>query len=147
MTVFESIPGFIVCSLAIVYAGMKLSVYGDRIAELTGLGNAWIGLILMASITSLPELITGISSVAILNAPDLAAGDIFGSCVFNLLILSVLDALHKKPVFSLVRNTHVFAGACAIILITISGLGILLADEIPVIGFSLFFYNVAYIQV
>ncbi|MEZ4822508.1 MAG: hypothetical protein R2942_08840 [Ignavibacteria bacterium] len=84
------------CSAAIVYAGIKLSFYGDRIAEQTGLGKAWIGLIMMASITSLPELITGISSVAIVNAPDLAAGDIFGSCVFNLFILSILDVLLKN---------------------------------------------------
>ncbi|MCB0726621.1 MAG: sodium:calcium antiporter [Ignavibacteriae bacterium] len=134
MEVLESISGFIFCSAAIVYAGIKLSFYGDRIAEQTGLGKAWIGLIMMASITSLPELITGISSVAIVNAPDLAAGDIFGSCVFNLFILSILDVLLKKPITSLVRSTHVFAGACGIILITLSGLAILLSAETPVIG-------------
>jgi len=126
--------GFLICSGVIIYAGAKLSIYGDRIAELTGLGKAWVGLILMASITSLPELITGISAVSIVKAPNLAAGDIFGSCVFNLLILSVLDALQKKPITSLVRSSHVFAGACGIILITISGFGILLADVLPEIG-------------
>lgn len=133
MTLLQSISGFILCSAAIVYAGTKLSFYGDRIAELTGLGKAWIGLILMAAVTSLPELITGISSVAIVKAPDLAAGDVFGSCVFNLLILSLLDVFSKNPVTSLVRNTHVFAGACGIILITISGAGILLAEQLPVL--------------
>lgn len=132
MTIFQSITGFILCSAAIVYAGIKLSFYGDRIAELTGLGKARIGLILMAAVTSLPELITGISSVAIVKAPDLAAGDVFGSCVFNLLILSMLDAFSKKPIASLVRSTHVFAGACGIILITISGAGILLSEQLPV---------------
>lgn len=134
MTVFYSISGFILCSAAIVYAGTKLSFYGDLIAELTGLGKAWIGLILMAAVTSLPELITGISSVAIVKAPNLAAGDVFGSCVFNLLILSVLDAFHKKPIASVVRISHVFAGACGLILITISGAGILLSEQLPVLG-------------
>lgn len=130
----ESITGFVLCSAAIVFAGIKLSFYGDRIANLTGLGKAWIGLIMMASITSLPELITGISSVAIVNAPNLAAGDVFGSCVFNLFILSILDVLLKKPISSIVRSTHVFAGACGIILITLCGLAIILAPELPVIG-------------
>lgn len=134
MTIVHSISGFVICSAAIVYAGTRLSVYGDRLAELTGLGKAWIGLILMAAVTSLPELITGISSVAIIKAPDLAAGDVFGSCVFNLLILSLLDALQKKPITSLVRTTHVFAGACGIILITLSGAGIFLSEQLPVIG-------------
>ena len=31
-------------------------LYGDMIASITGIGRAWIGLILMATITSLPEL-------------------------------------------------------------------------------------------
>ena len=52
---------FIVCTLVIVYSGTKLAKYGDIIAEKTGLGSAWIGLVLMASVTSLPELITGVS--------------------------------------------------------------------------------------
>ena len=138
MTLIQSISGFTLCAAAIVYAGTKLSFYGDRIAELTGWGKAWTGLILMAAVTSLPELITGVSSVAIVKAPNFAAGDIFGSCVFNLLILSLLDIFHKKPITSLVRNTHVFAGACGIILITISGAGILLSEQMPVLGwFSL----------
>ena len=132
MTLFQSLAGFILCSAAIVYAGTKLSFYGNRIAELTGLGKAWIGLILMAAVTSLPELVTGISSVAIVKAPNLAAGDVFGSCVFNMLILSVLDAFHKKSITSLVRNTHVFAGACGIILFTICATGILLSNQLPV---------------
>jgi cation:H+ antiporter len=85
----------------------------------------------MASVTSLPELITGISAVTIVNAPDLAAGDIFGSCIFNLLILSVLDAQIKKPLFSIVKSSHVVAAVFGIILLTVSGMAIFLAHEIP----------------
>jgi cation:H+ antiporter len=55
-----SIAGFILCASIIFFSGKKLSYYGDAIAELTGLGRAWIGLILMASVTSLPELEVGI---------------------------------------------------------------------------------------
>ena len=54
---------FITCTGAIVYAGTRLSRYGDVIAEKTGLGRTWIGVVLMAAVTSLPELVTGISSV------------------------------------------------------------------------------------
>jgi len=98
-----NILGFTICAAIIIYSGTQLSYYGDKIAELTGLGRAWVGLILMSSVTSLPELITGISSVAIVNAPNLAAGDIFGSCVFNLLILSILDARGNIPLLSAVK--------------------------------------------
>ena len=45
---------FIVCTSVIVYSGIRLSKYGDIIAEKTGLGRTWIGVVLMASVTSLP---------------------------------------------------------------------------------------------
>lgn len=61
--------GFIVCTSIIVYSGTRLSKYGDIIAEKTGLGRTWIGVVLMASVTSLPELVTGISSVTYANVP------------------------------------------------------------------------------
>lgn len=85
----------------------------------------------MASVTSLPELITGISSVAIVNAPNLAAGDIFGSCVFNLLILSILDARLKTPLFFSVKSSHIVAAIFGIILLMTAGIAIYAANEIP----------------
>jgi len=84
---------FLVCTAAIVFAGAKLSEYGDVIAEKTGLGRTWIGVVLMASVTSLPELMTGVSSVAIFDLPNIAAGDALGSCMFNLLIIALLDVV------------------------------------------------------
>ena len=86
---------FIACTVAIVFAGARLSRYGDIIAEKTGLGRTWIGVVLLATVTSLPELVTGISSVTYAGFPDIAVGDVLGSCVFNLLILAILDAMYK----------------------------------------------------
>lgn len=129
--IYFNIFGFTLCASIIIFSGSKLSIYGDKIAEITGLGKAWVGLILMASVTSLPELITGISAVSIINAPDLAAGDIFGSCMFNLLILSVLDARIKKPLFSLVKSSHILVVIFGIILLTIVGIAIHLTNQIP----------------
>ena len=103
-SLYFNIAGFLACAVIIIYSGSKLSFYGDKIANLTGLGKAWIGLILMAAVTSLPELITGISSVVIVDAPNLAAGDIFGSCMFNLLILSVLVFLNHMSQPPAVRS-------------------------------------------
>src|SRR5512145_3225201 len=92
---------FLICSGVIVVCGVNLSRYGDVIAEKTGLGRAWIGLILMASVTSLPELVTGLSSVTVAGVPDIAVGDVMGSCVFNLSIIALLDIIHGPlPIFS-----------------------------------------------
>jgi cation:H+ antiporter len=128
---YVNILGFAISAVVIIYSGTKLSFYGDKIGDLTGMGKAWVGLILMASVTSLPELMTGISSVAIVKEPDLAAGDIFGSCVFNLLILSVLDARIKQPLFSTVKSSHIVAAIFGIILLTVAGIAIYLSHEIP----------------
>lgn len=78
-----------VCSAAvIVVAGTKLSHYGDQIADLTGLGRLWIGVVLMAAATSLPEVFTTMSA-GWLDAPDLAAGDLFGAGLSNMLTLGL----------------------------------------------------------
>ena len=62
------------CAALITLAGWRLSLYGDVIAEKTGLGGTWIGVVLLASVTSLPELATGVSAVAAADAPNIAVG-------------------------------------------------------------------------
>jgi len=117
---------FAICLVLILISGTQLSKYGDIIAEKVGLTRAWIGLILLASVTSLPELFTGISSVTIHNLPDIAAGDILGSCVFNLLLIALLDALHgPRPIFAVGEPTHVLSAGFSIILLMIPGLAII----------------------
>ncbi len=120
------IAGFIICALIIFFAGKRLSHYGDLLAELSGMGKAWIGLILMAAVTSLPELMVGISSAVIIQSADLAVGDIIGSCAFNLGILSMMDIFTPKdrPLFSHVSKSHILAAAFGIILMSLVGLNL-----------------------
>ncbi len=121
---------FLICVLVIGYAGIKLSRYGDAIADKTGLGGTWIGLVLLASVTSLPELVTGISSVTIANVPDIAVGDVLGSCVFNLLIIVVLDFLHRgESVYTRARQGHILSAGFGVILIGFAGFNILLSSS------------------
>src|SRR3972149_4909509 len=131
LIVFE----FILCSAGIVYCGSNLSKYGDVIAEKTGLGRAWIGLLLMASGTALPELMTGISSVTIADVPNIALGDIMGSCVFNLSIIALMDILHgRKPIFSESEHGHILSAGFGIILISLASISIMANANIPAIG-------------
>lgn len=129
------ITGFLFCSLMIVFSGTRLSRYGDIIAEHTGMGKAWLGLILMAAITSLPELITGVSALVLLDTPDIAVGDIMGSCVFNLVILSILDYfVPGKPLSSVVTKGHVLAGFMSSFLITLAVTSMVFPRLFPAIG-------------
>ncbi len=127
--------GFVICAVIIFLAGKRLSYYGDVIADLTGLGKAWIGLILMASVTSLPELMVGISSSAVVGSPDLAVGDIMGSCAFNLCILAAMDAFvpSHKSIFSLASTSHVLAISLGIMLFAVVGAALFLPAEIVVL--------------
>jgi len=123
---------FIVCLVIILFAGTKLARYGDIIAEKTGLGRLWIGLVLLALITSMPELVNGVSSVALVKLPDLALGDLLGSCIFNLLILALLDVVHRRtPVLSNASLSHIMSAGAGILLIALAA-GSILAGE----GFS-----------
>ncbi|MDW8145703.1 MAG: hypothetical protein RMJ48_05310 [Roseiflexaceae bacterium] len=126
---------FIMCAAVILVAGAQLSRYGDVIADMTGLGRTWIGVVLLASVTLLPELITGLSSVAIFGVPNIAMGDIAGSCMFNLLIIAMLDALHgPAPISARVHQGQVLAASFGVILLGLVGLSIVLGDMLPVIG-------------
>ena len=127
--------GFFACTSAIVYSGSKLSKYGDIIAEKLGLGKAWVGLVLLASVTSLPELVTGISSVTVAGTPDIAVGDVMGSCVFNLLLLVVVDAMCRDTPFSTrVHQGNVLSAAFGILLISIAGVNLFAGAAAPSIG-------------
>lgn len=126
---------FLVASGVIVYCGVNLSRYGDVIAEKTGLGRAWIGLILMSGVTSLPELITGISSVAFADAPDIAMGDVMGSCVFNLSLIALMDMLHgPHPIFSKAEHSHILSAGFGAILMGVAVLSIVAGPGLPFIG-------------
>lgn len=116
---------FTLCLAIILFAGTKLARYGDAIAEKTGMGRIWIGLVLLAFITSMPEMVTGVSSAALVASPDLALGTLFGSCCFNLSILALLDILHKHtPVLTEASTRHVVPAGWGVLLVAIAAGGI-----------------------
>ncbi|MGE3509414.1 MAG: hypothetical protein AB7N65_11075 [Vicinamibacterales bacterium] len=89
---------FAVVATVIVVAGVQLARYGDVIGEKSGLGRSWIGVVLLAATTSLPELFTGFGATALTPLPDIAVGDVLGSRMFNLLILSLMDAIQPDRI-------------------------------------------------
>ena len=122
---------FIVATVIILAAGSQLSYYADVIAEKTRLGRALVGLVLLASITSLPELVTGMTSVVTYNLPEIAVGDVLGSCMFNLLIIVFLDRLSKAPVLNEVRESQKIASMFAIVLLLMITIALIAGDRFP----------------
>ena len=59
--------------------GNQVSRSADALATAYGWGRGWVGLALLATVTSLPELASGVSSVTRLEAPNLAVGNALGA--------------------------------------------------------------------
>lgn len=126
---------FGVVTAVIVYGGSRLIRYGDLIAQRTGVSRTWIGIVLLASVTSLPELLTGVGAVAVYGIPDIAMGDVLGSCMFNLLILSALDAMGGRvPVWTKVHQGHTLSVGFSIFLLGIVCLGLYAGESVPQVG-------------
>jgi cation:H+ antiporter len=121
---------FALCVALIWFAGVRLSRCGDVIAEKAHLSRTWVGVILLATVTSLPELVTGISAVALVGDPNIAMGDILGSCVFNLMIITVLDFLNREEsVFTRASQGHILSAGFGVILIGFVGFNLLLRQH------------------
>lgn len=119
-------------AIVIIVAGTFLSRFADEIAERTGLGRLLVGSVLLAGATSLPELSVDISAVRH-EMPDLAVGDLLGSCLFNLLILAVLDlSTHSRGrMFSRQAARHALSGNVSAVLIALVTIDLLTP---PVLG-------------
>ena len=90
----------------------------------------WIGLVLLAAVTSAPEMITGVSSAALVGLPNLALGTLLGSCMFNLTIFALLDILyHRIPLLSMVQSRHILSAGTGILLTAIAGISIFTAER------------------
>jgi len=123
----------------VVFAGTKLTKYGDAIAEKTRLSGAWIGLLLLATITSMPELVTGISSVTIVDVPDLAVGTVMGSNLFNLSLIVLMDVLYRDmPLLSAASRKHLASASLCILIIALAGIGIIMGNQDHGVSFGKF---------
>lgn len=121
---------FGICAALIGFAGPALVRYGEVISRRTGVSSTWIGLVLLATATSLPELFTGISAVTVVDAPNIAVGDALGSCVFNLAMLVVLDALSRdEPVYRRIDQGHILTAGFGVILIGSAGALVLIGGD------------------
>ena len=90
----ELIASFLGLAAIVATAGTILARSADRIAAATGLGRVLVGSVLLAAATSLPELSVDVAAVRG-GMTDLAAGDLLGSSLMNLLILAGVDLAQR----------------------------------------------------
>jgi cation:H+ antiporter len=111
---------FAVSAILVVVAAIKLAECADAISLRTKLGGMFVGTLLLAGATSLPELLTALSSIS-QQVPELAAGSIFGSSMFNMLLLAILDLVHPHTrILRTVAVNHALSAGIAVLLTTLA---------------------------
>ncbi len=112
---------FTVLAIVMVIAGYYLTCFGDTIAEETGFGHNLVGFILLAAITSLPELSTSITA-AKLGRPELVFGNMIGSDIFNTLIIGLILISMGWMIRVDGNSRNVLSGAMGILMAGIAGM-------------------------
>jgi len=140
---------FVTAALVIFFAGSYLSDLAEETAGLTGLSRGFIGALILGIITSLPELFGTLFAVICKDNPDLGAGNIFGSNLFNIAILSLATLVFSSRVscndWKRRSNFSVYMSICLsvfmIILIGVYHRGIGISanwGNLAIVGFYIF---------
>ena len=87
---------YLIVATIVVFAAVKASHYIDLIDRTTKLSGAFLGGVLLSAVTSLPEFFTSLSATIFLDKPALCIGNILGSDLFNIAMLSVMVLLAMR---------------------------------------------------
>lgn len=97
---------FAASAVVVWIAGTRVARYADKIASITGIGHAAIGLVLLAGITSLPEIAVSLTS-ALNRNPALAVNNLLGSIAMQIAILAVADAVLGRQALTVVAGSSI----------------------------------------
>jgi cation:H+ antiporter len=124
-----ALPVFFASAVVVVLAGVGLAYFGDEIAERTGWGALWVGTILVSVATSLPELITNLSAV-IIDAPDIALGNVFGANAINMFTLAAIAAVFGVGRLFREQPTQTLVLALAAVVLALVTLGVTVTGDV-----------------
>ncbi len=141
MLLFSSLPltwviAIFCATAAVVWlTGTRLSYLADAISERSGIGRALIGLVFLAGITELPELVTTIYA-AWIGSATLALNNMFGGIVMQTAILAIADGfvVHAAITAFPRKPTPILEGVLLILLLS-AVLTISMAGEIVLWGY------------
>lgn len=124
---------FSVLAVAIWLAGTRLSYLAAAIGDSTGISRAMMGLLFLAGITELPELVTTVTA-SVKGDAALALNNMFGGIAMQTAILAVADAFVVHAVLTAFprKPTPILEGMLLILLLT-AILGIISVGEIALI--------------
>jgi cation:H+ antiporter len=127
---------FIAIATVIIFAGSRLSIFADQLADLLKLSRSAVGILLVSIVTTLPELSTTLGAIIKVGQPNLALGNNLGSVLFNLMIIAACDLMFRKG--GILRQTsHQVAPMAQALLIIVGMLLTLVIDNhVNLAGFN-----------
>lgn len=129
-----AIAGFAAAVVLLVVAAPLLVSSADALAQLTGLGVGLIGVAIFPLVTAAPEFIATVTA-ARLGAYDLAVGNLFGSCVFNVFTLALVSLFYAPGFFfAAISPGFALVALLGVILISVALLGTLARVELRILG-------------
>lgn len=113
---------YLIVAAGVVWFSVKASDYVDLLDKKTSLSGAFIGGIMLSAVTSLPELFTSISATVLIGEPGLCLGNVLGSDLFNMAMLSFFLLMFtrtfgKASLSASHRVVTLFVFACYVLLI------------------------------
>lgn len=132
--------GFGAASLAIIIAAPFLAASADGIAEASGLGRGFMGILAVSIVTTLPEASVTVTA-ARRRSYGLVLGNIYGSCAFNLSVIFYADLGNKEALLKFMKPEHFVAAVAAVILMA-TGYGLIHAYKKPAMAW---FRNSVYV--
>lgn len=122
---------FLAAAAAVWVAGTRLARHADAIARQTGIGRAFLGMILLGGVTSLPELAVAVTATHE-GEPVLSINDVLGSAAINVVLLAVADGfIGRKALTSTVPSPEVMLqGALSIALLAMVAGAVTTGDRI-----------------
>ncbi len=120
-----AVTAFVVASLVTLMAGVALEQTGNALANRWGINGVIFGATILAAVTALPEISTGIRAVR-LGEVGLAMGDIFGGNQVQMTLFLMADLLAGKPVLQTVSTSSTWLGGIGVIVTAIFAGGLVM---------------------
>ncbi|WP_119421690.1 sodium:calcium antiporter [Desertibaculum subflavum] len=125
---------FAAAAVAVWLAGTRIARYADGLSKKLGIGQAVIGLLLLAGVTSLPEIAVT-TTAATTGDADLAVNNLLGSIAMQVTVIAVIDLLvSRRAMTAIVPDPSLLLqGTLNVLLLSIAAAGIVVGD-IAVLG-------------
>ena len=95
LSIWVVVAAFAAATAAILVAGVRMSAVADRLADVTGVGEARTGAILLGASTSLSGIVTSVTAASI-GHPQLAISNAAGGIAVQTFFIAVADIAYRR---------------------------------------------------